>query len=176
MTRERSAFLLAAIAMIVLLPACVFGQDQTSDVPPVSDSERLDDLGARLGDLWPIEPGCSTLLVSFDPKSPHVDNPPGRKDAVSSYNAHEALEAGFANAGGYSLVGDERHLVLDRVKVWREDYAQGLANTEKAVEGYSDLMKQDGKEPSLIEECQFQADLLVHRRTIALQHVDALLD
>ena len=142
----------------------------------MSDSERLREIGVRLGGTWPIEPECPTLYIRFDPTSGLVVNPPGSTDAVYSYNAHEELEAGFARAGGWRIELGEMELVRDRVTKWREDYADWLANTESAVAGYTDVMQMQRLDADQTEECQHQANTLVFRSRIVLEHVDALLD
>ena len=67
-------------------------------------------------------------------------------------------------------------LVRDRVTKWREDYADWLANTESAVAGYTDVMQMQRLDADQTEECQHQANTLVFRSRIVLEHVDALLD
>ena len=142
----------------------------------MSDSERLREIGVRLGGTWPIEPECPTLYIRFDPTSGLVDNPPGSTDAVYSYNAHEELEANFARAGGWPTELGERELVRDSVTKWRKGYADWLANTETAVAGCTDVMRMQRMAADQTEKCQHQANTLVFRYRLVLGHVDALLD
>ena len=158
------------VALVIVLVAC-------DSEPQISDAERLEEIGARLGGPWPMDPDCPSALapgieVLLEMATPNDSS----GDPILGYNAHEELQAGFDRAGGWRLATDESDLVHGRVTQWREDYADWLVNTETAVAGYSDVMRRQGVDSQTIEECQFQAGTLVHRGRVVLEHVDALLD
>ena len=158
------------VALVVLLAAC-------DSEPQVSDAERLEEIGTHLGGPWPMDPDCPSALAPGIEVLSEMATPNDPSDeSLLGYNAHEELQAEFDRAGGWQLATDERDLVHGRVTHWREDYADWLANTETAVAGYSDVMRRQGIETEIIEECQFQADTLAHRGRVVLMHVDALLD
>lgn len=158
------------VVLVIVLAAC-------DSEPHVSDAERMEEIGARLGGPWPMDPDCpSALAPGLEVLSETAATSGSSGGILLGYNAHEELQAGFDMAGGWGLATDERDLVHGRVAQWRDDYADWLANTETAVAGYSDVMRRQGVDPEVIEECQSQADTLVHRGQVVLEHVDALLD
>ena len=158
------------VALVIVLASC-------DSEPEISDAERLEQIGARLGGPWPMDPDCpSSLAPGREVLSEAAASNDSSKEPLLGYNAHEELQAEFDRAGGWLLTTDERDLVHGRVAQWREDYAVWLADTETAVGGYSDVMRRQGVDPELMSECQFQADTLAHRGRVILEHVDALLD
>ena len=168
MKKPLTTYMLVTLAIV--LAACDSG-------PQVSDAERLEEIGARLGGPWPLDPDCpSSLAPGVEVLSETASPNDSSREPLLGYNAHEELQAEFDRAGGWRLATDERDQVHGRVAQWRDNYAVWLENTETAVEGYSNVMQRQGVDSKMIEECQFQADTLAHRGRVVLEQVDALLD
>ena len=122
------------VTLVIVLAAC-------DSEPENTHAERLEEIGARLGGPWPMDPDCPSALapgIEVLSETAVLDDSSG--EPLLGYNAHEELQAGFDMAGGWGLATDERDLVHGRVAQWRDDYADWLANTETAVGGYSDLV------------------------------------
>ena len=147
---QRRSVPIAIVACIFLaLVAC--GPDDS-----MTDTERLEELGKRLGAPWPVPPECP--------------------NAIEGYNEHEELERAFAEAGGWRIELGEKELVRDRVADWRDDYAQWLDQAEERAAQYPDLLLRQGVDSDLADDCRYQADTLVHRGRVVLEHVNALLN
>ena len=147
---RRCKVLLAVVACLALV-LVVCGPDDS-----MMDTERLEELGKRLGAPWPIPPDCP--------------------NAIDGYNEHEELERAFAEAGGWRIELGEKELVRDRVAGWRDDYAEWLDQAEERATQYPDLLQQQSVDSELADDCKYQADTLVHRGQVVLEHVDALLN
>ena len=92
------------VVLVIVLAAC-------DSEPHVSDAERMEEIGARLGGPWPMDPDCpSALAPGLEVLSETAATSGSSGGILLGYNAHEELQAGFDMAGGWGLATDERDL------------------------------------------------------------------